>query len=512
MKITHILLLILYVGLAAIFTACKPSVDNIQVTDAPQYPVIANEISNQQVNAFAEDAQGHIWIGTFRGLNKYDAYEFQQYYCTDDSLGPQDNQIKALLRDSKGQLWVSSVNGLSVYTDQDTFRHIPSDLINRNGLQLLETRDGRILLNTVTSLGVYNPVTGRLEYAIRRLVPSGTYAAQCHIDADNRKKIRETYESCRHGKFDYCYAFIERSIKLLNVSGKLVQLVPSNIYKNVFGKKLRELLYPHISLIREYPGQELFDGTLTSSTVFLYDKAYNSEVVTYIDMTVAKKTDIIRSTLGDKWIFSQRTESPQEQLRFGDYFHASIVVATLFNKAFVLSEKDLQDTKIEAQVLRKAASPKQLRRKVQEYIIFPYYYKNKKLMRYDRITFERDYPNAVHHLNIYKTELDKRQKDDQAEWFEYGRSQALAHLKQEKLLMSTVVTKQVELYILDEETVPYSGIFITVKNSEFTLDDAVKILQNQHFMDYVQSLGISVSGNSKRITCKDINNYMFVKE
>ena len=186
MKITHILLLILYVGLAAIFTACKPSVDNIQVTDAPQYPVIANEISNQQVNAFAEDAQGHIWIGTFRGLNKYDAYEFQQYYCTDDSLGPQDNQIKALLRDSKGQLWVSSVNGLSVYTDQDTFRHIPSDLINRNGLQLLETRDGRILLNTVTSLGVYNPVTGRLEYAIRRLVPSGTYAAQCHIDADNR--------------------------------------------------------------------------------------------------------------------------------------------------------------------------------------------------------------------------------------------------------------------------------------------------------------------------------------
>lgn len=344
------------------------------------------------------------------------------------------------------------------------------------------------------------------------IIGNPPYITYKDIDADNRKKIRETYESCRHGKFDYCYAFIERSIKLLNVSGKLVQLVPSNIYKNVFGKKLRELLYPHISLIREYPGQELFDGTLTSSTVFLYDKAYNSEVVTYIDMTVAKKTDIIRSTLGDKWIFSQRTESPQEQLRFGDYFHASIVVATLFNKAFVLSEKDLQDTKIEAQVLRKAASPKQLRRKVQEYIIFPYYYKNKKLMRYDRITFERDYPNAVHHLNIYKTELDKRQKDDQAEWFEYGRSQALAHLKQEKLLMSTVVTKQVELYILDEETVPYSGIFITVKNSEFTLDDAVKILQNQHFMDYVQSLGISVSGNSKRITCKDINNYMFVKE
>lgn len=344
------------------------------------------------------------------------------------------------------------------------------------------------------------------------IIGNPPYIAYKDIDEDNRKKVRETYESCRYGKFDYCYAFIERSIKLLNASGKLVQLVPANIYKNVFGKKLRELLYPHISLIREYPGQELFDGTLTSSTVFLYDKTYNSEVVTYIDMTVAKRTDIIRSTLGDKWIFSQRTESSQEKLRFGDYFHASIVVATLFNKAFVLSEKYLHDTKIEAQVLRKAASPKQLRRKVQEYIIFPYYYKDKKLMRYDRITFERDYPNAAHHLNIYKTELDKRQKDDQTQWFEYGRSQALAHLKQEKLLMSTVVTKQVELYMLDEETIPYSGIFITAKSQKFSLNDAAKILQNPNFMEYVQSLGISVSGNSKRITCKDINNYMFVKE
>lgn len=350
------------------------------------------------------------------------------------------------------------------------------------------------------------------QIAFDFIIGNPPYITYKDIDEDNRKKIREKYESCKLGKFDYCYAFIERDIELLNSSGKLVQLVPANIYKNVFGKKLRELLYPHIRLIREYPGQELFDRALTSSTVFLFDKAYKSEVVTYIDMTVAKKTDIARSTLGDKWIFSDRIADPQEKLRFGDYFHASIVVATLLNKAFVLSSQDLENTKIEAQVVRKAASPKQLRRKVQEYIIFPYYYTDKELMRYDKITFERNYPNAVKHLNTYKSELDKRQKDDRAAWFEYGRSQALAHLKQKKLLMSTVVTKQVELYVLDEETIPYSGIFITVKKPEYSLDDAAKVLKSKHFMEYVQSLGISVSGNSKRITCKDINDYMFVKE
>ena len=34
-------------------------------------PVITNDISNQKVTSFAEDSQGHIWIGTFRGLNRF---------------------------------------------------------------------------------------------------------------------------------------------------------------------------------------------------------------------------------------------------------------------------------------------------------------------------------------------------------------------------------------------------------------------------------------------------------
>ena len=182
-----LLRLCLAVQLLVLAASCAHAPGSPQASTATiQYPRLADEISNQQVNTFAEDAQGHIWIGTFRGLNKYDAYEYQQYYCTDDSLGPQDNQIKALLRDSHGRLWVSSVNGLSYYTDHDTFHHIPSDLKNKNGVQLIEMRDGRILVNTITSLGVYNPQSGRLEYAIRQLTVPGVYTARCYADAGNR--------------------------------------------------------------------------------------------------------------------------------------------------------------------------------------------------------------------------------------------------------------------------------------------------------------------------------------
>ncbi len=85
-------------------------------------PVIANDLSNQKVTAMAEDAQGHIWIGTFRGLNKYNVHEYHQYFCTDDSLGLPDNQITQLLRDSKNRFWVATVNGVCYIPIRTTSR------------------------------------------------------------------------------------------------------------------------------------------------------------------------------------------------------------------------------------------------------------------------------------------------------------------------------------------------------------------------------------------------------
>lgn len=138
MKIhSYFLLLIILLYSCSVEESTKPTQSDILS------PVITPDISNQQVNAFAEDAQGHIWIGTFRGLNKYNAHEYHQYFCTDDSLSLPDNQVQALLKDKKGKLWVSTINGLCMYTDEDTFKRIPFySGSNRNGKQLLENKYG----------------------------------------------------------------------------------------------------------------------------------------------------------------------------------------------------------------------------------------------------------------------------------------------------------------------------------------------------------------------------------
>ena len=92
-----------FILLLYILVSCH-AVDKSKEEDSElQSLVIAGDLSNQQIKSIAEDAQGHIWIGTFRGLNKFNANEYHQYFCADDSLGLPDNQIQDILLDSKKQ-------------------------------------------------------------------------------------------------------------------------------------------------------------------------------------------------------------------------------------------------------------------------------------------------------------------------------------------------------------------------------------------------------------------------
>ena len=137
-------------------------------------------------------------------------------------------------------------------------------------------------------------------------------------------------------------------------NGKLIQLIPSNIYKNVFAEKLRNLLKEHISTIFEYPSQKFFDETLTSTSIFLYDRNYNDDFICYRNETDQIELQIKRDSLVGKWMFSESSTSTGEAIRFGDVFNASIVIATLLNEAFIVSAQEITEKGLEKAILKQA--------------------------------------------------------------------------------------------------------------------------------------------------------------
>ena len=344
------------------------------------------------------------------------------------------------------------------------------------------------------------------------IIGNPPYISYKELDKESRKQLRERFESCKAGKFDYCYAFIELGINLLSEFGKLVQLVPNNIYKNVFATKLRALLGHHVTAIYDYPEQKLFGETLTSISIFCYDVSCKSDCFQYANMTAGSHIVFDRKTLGEKWVFANHQENKKKNIRFGDYYSASISVATLLNNAYLVSEEQSNIEKLESAVLRDAASPRYLREKKTYKIIFPYSVDNGQLKRYTEDSFKEQCPNAYNHLEQFIDALAKRDSDSSAHWFEYGRSQALAHINKEKLLLSTIITKKVEVYALDAQTIPFSGIYITAKSPTHSLDEAKRMLTSPQFLEYVKGIGIKISGTSLRITCRDVNDFEYYPE
>ena len=117
----HRLLYSLFILLA--LTGCRNRIAPVPAGDASL--VVSDRISNQRVNAFAEDGDGHIWIATARGLNKYTVNDYHQYFCADETLGLPDNQVNSVFYSKKGRLWVGTADGIAIRTDEGRFSRVP---------------------------------------------------------------------------------------------------------------------------------------------------------------------------------------------------------------------------------------------------------------------------------------------------------------------------------------------------------------------------------------------------
>ena len=319
-----------------------------------------------------------------------------------------------------------------------------------------------------------------------------------------RSYVKNTFNTCNKGKFDYCYAFIEKSINDLDEEGRLAYLIPSSIFKNVFAKNLRNFILPHITEIYDFKTEKVFDKALVATSILVCKKNSNKSCLKYKNEENNKLNKIEKKQLGNKWLFNN--QNANGNCKFGDHFRASISIATLLNNAFVLDENT--SINIESEVTKPAKSPRNLAYSKKEKIIFPYFYENDTLKRYSEDDFKNKFPKAIAYLERKKEALNKRNKDVSAKWFEYGRSQALSHLNQKKLLISTVITDSIKVYELGKEDIPYAGIYITSLNGT-PLDKAKEILTSNSFLEYVNNIGIQASGTSLRITPKDINNFEF---
>ena len=262
---------------------------------------------------------------------------------------------------------------------------------------------------------------------------------------------------------------------------------------------------------------KIFKKALVSPAIIKVIKGYNGVDFFYTKVIENKEQQkkLTKDSLNGKWCFDETEQAGR--IRLGDSFKVSSTIATLYNEAFVLKNGNMDSKfyyinnfKIELDLIKKAASPKGKKYcKCEEYIIFPYYFDEDGILQhYTENEMYLKFPNAMIYLSSHKEALLKRDADASAKWFEYGRSQAIHNMSQKKILISSVISECTKAYMLDENEIPYSGLYI-IPNGECTLEDLLIQINSEKFKSYISNVGVCVSGTSKRVTPDDIKNFCY---
>ena len=109
-------------------------------------------------SSFCQDHDGFIWIGTDRGLLRFDGNSYDIYRHDDNRQGSlSDSRVLDVMCDTKGRVWVATANGLNLYNStEDTFKPIPIPSKNFLGyiISMTEQPDETVTF-VVSGVGVY---------------------------------------------------------------------------------------------------------------------------------------------------------------------------------------------------------------------------------------------------------------------------------------------------------------------------------------------------------------------
>lgn len=272
------------------FISCTTHIphDNAETdTDFPteEEVIISPQISNQRISGIAEDADGYIWISTFRGLNRYNGHDYHQYYRTDDETSLPDNQLNAVFKDSKNRLWVASINGAAYYTDQDNFHRVKMEgLSSENGTQFVENSKGKLFLNLVNSFAIFDEEKDAFTHEVFRHEPMDAYTMKLYIDKQDRLwevcgwsiknfdsntlALGDSIQldqfmaiSCMQG--DNIWMYGNGSFRIFNTTSKTFLPVPESITQNALLKTSTvDCIYPTTQNVLEF---------FTRNGIFIYN-------------------------------------------------------------------------------------------------------------------------------------------------------------------------------------------------------------------------------------------------
>lgn len=348
------------------------------------------------------------------------------------------------------------------------------------------------------------------------------------IAEDTRKIMKENYSLSQHGLSDIYISFYELGIKMLKSTGKLIFITPNSFMYNTSASDFRQYITKEKNLRKliNFNTYQVFDDASTYATIMLLDLNYNNSLFDYYLYDGKNITFVDNINLNDfknkNWSFSTRENlnfietQMNRGIKLSERYNIQYGFATLRDKIYISDDVHkvndnyslFNGAKIENDLLYPIVKGSKYNgEEITTYIIYPYQQKADKWSVILEDDFKEQYPYGFQYLLLHKDELLKRSMDKGYKaWYQFGRSQGLQTMFNEKLVISTFLdgeAERVSVYKLPKNTFVYSGIFITGDNLELLYD----VLKSKDFCRYIKVVGKDLRNNYKNLNTKMIKNY-----
>lgn len=358
-----------------------------------------------------------------------------------------------------------------------------------------------------------------------------------NLGKKNRTAIKD-FEFSK-GMTDMYIAFFEIGLKMLNNNGKLGYITPNSYLTNTSQRSFRKYLLEKnlLQTIENYGNWKVFDNFDTYTCVTILNKnkdntSFNYSSIEGVERKYITTYDNDYFKTGNEWTGDAWVLTSQDNIDFlksikartkkiSDYGTIQYGFAT--NKDDVYISKNIQDTdketikifngyEVETELLKKIVKISKYHGTGNYWILFPY-----KVNERDGTTnvieeeeMKIKYPLAYKYFLSHREELQRRDMDDNAKmWYQFARSQGLNNCFKKKLVVSRILpanSNQVKIHELNEDTLVYSGIYITAEDDE-ELNFIKTELQKPDFAKYAVLCGKDMSGGYKYFSINIIKNY-----
>jgi hypothetical protein len=309
-----------------------------------------------------------------------------------------------------------------------------------------------------------NFLTCEIKRRYDNVIMNPPYIRIQDLDIKTRNYISQNYPILS-GNFDIYYAFILKSLSLLNEHGICVSINPSSILFNKSSKKMMGYLIRNrlIQEIIDYGSEKIFDDADIYCCIMVFTKEPKSHII-YNNTRIPydKIIDSIFIHKGDK---------------IGKRIQTYNGIATLCDKVYIHKNKIFDEPCIK-KIFK--VSKNEIR-----YIIYPY---SDDGIIIPEALFKTQNPRSYAWLLSNKEKLSNRDKGKKKyeTWYAFGRKQGLLKkIRGEVLYISTICNENYRLH-RKKQILHYSGICICCDNID-VIQSSISRPDNKKLLHLISS-------------------------